>query len=221
MLINEALFKVQDLTPLEAAKFLHANNFTIVPIMTREKHPIRETDAGPVCFDWRAWDSASKRLSAPTDIPEERNIGLHTGLNGVWVLDIDGAVGENSFTWLKRQVVIVDTFTILTPRGRHLYFKTSNEVPTTTRILPGIDVRGTGGVVVIPPSTHPNGGKYRVFDDRPAQVPYSSLETFVRLTINGDTLKVDLNKYDRPSVKGTSVKGTSVKVVDLTGASDI
>ena len=45
--------------------------------------------------------------------------------------------------------------------GRHLWFKYTGPIPSTTgRIAPGLDTRGDGGYVLAPPSVHPNGHRY-------------------------------------------------------------
>ena len=51
---------------------------------------------------------------------------------------------------------------VITARGRHLFFKMP-ETPvrnSTSKIAPGIDVRGDGGYVLAPPSVHPSGRLY-------------------------------------------------------------
>jgi len=46
--------------------------------------------------------------------------------------------------------------------GRHYYFKhPGREVPSLVRFMPGVDIRGDGGYVVVPPSPHASGRRYR------------------------------------------------------------
>jgi hypothetical protein len=46
-------------------------------------------------------------------------------------------------------------------RGRHFYFQHPGvAVPNMVGLLPGIDVRGDGGLVVAPPSIHVSGNHY-------------------------------------------------------------
>jgi hypothetical protein len=83
------------------------------------------------------------------------NIGIRTGaISGLWVVDEDEG-GE-----LPGGLPPVPT--VETGRGRHLYFATSTDLPTTAgRIGLHIDTRGGGGYVLAPPSLHPTGRRYR------------------------------------------------------------
>ena len=94
------------------------------------------------------------------------NIGIITGKkSGVWVLDIDA--GKDGFDSLEKLIQehgpLPDTLSVHTGGGgQHLFFLMPEEgdVRNRTNIRPGIDVRGTGGYVVAPPSVHISGGKY-------------------------------------------------------------
>ena len=50
----------------------------------------------------------------------------------------------------------------ITARGRHLFFKCQNSAVRNSAgtVAPGLDVRGDGGYVVLPPSIHPSGRPY-------------------------------------------------------------
>ena len=97
--------------------------------------------------------------------------GMPTGAaTGIVVLDVDeddekGISGECTLAELiEREGNLPDTPLALTPRGgRHFYFKhPGSKVPNSTRKLgPGLDVRGDGGYVVMPPSVRSDGGEYR------------------------------------------------------------
>ncbi len=90
------------------------------------------------------------------DTPDA-NIGIATGaVSGIIVLDVDGEDGEASLAALEREHgSLPETPTALTGKGRHLYFAHPGvPVPNRTRVAPGLDVRGDGGYVVAPPSTH-------------------------------------------------------------------
>lgn len=92
------------------------------------------TDRSRVHAFWSRWPAA--------------RIGLPTG-SKFWVLDIDRMQAlEELPDELPR------TWTVRTPRGgRHLYFAAVEGVTNSPGNLPaGIDVRGTGGYVIAPPS---------------------------------------------------------------------
>jgi hypothetical protein len=88
----------------------------------------------------------------------DASIGIATGaVSGLLVLDVDGEGGEASLAALEREHgPLPGTPIALTGKGRHLYFAAPRGVPVPNRVrfLPGLDLRGDGGYVVAPPSTH-------------------------------------------------------------------
>lgn len=91
------------------------------------------------------------------------NLAIATGPeSGVWVLDLDGEEGIKAFEQLEREYgKVPDTVEVRTGDGRHLYFLFNGEpIKNRTKIAGPIDVRGAGGYVVVPPSTHKNGSSY-------------------------------------------------------------
>jgi len=93
------------------------------------------------------------------------NWGMATGsASGVVVIDVDGEEGRRSWANLKRQgLTLPPTLTVLTGRptgGQHRYYQMPSGVDfrndETGKIGPHIDVRGTGGYVVFPPSIQPH-----------------------------------------------------------------
>jgi hypothetical protein len=85
------------------------------------------------------------------------NWGLACGKDsGVFVVDIDAKRGGLE-TWKKMNQVngFPKTKIVATPHGGfHFYFKypSEGEIRNANDLLPGIDIRGEGGYVVIPPS---------------------------------------------------------------------
>lgn len=91
------------------------------------------------------------------------NIGLR--LDGLCVIDIDTHGSVNGYASLT-EFDMPSTVTASTPSGgRHYYFKDKHGVSRKTGFRPGID-RLTNGYVILPESTHPNGGKYEWMKDR-------------------------------------------------------
>ncbi len=130
----------------------------IFPLMPSEKTPIcsggfhaATTDVVQIRKWWDEWPHA--------------NIGFHT--DGIIVIDIDrhdpSADGFDSLHELERQYgELPETWRSITPSGgEHIYFKCDDPRLTNgAGIAPGIDYRGCGGYVLLPPSVHPNGGTY-------------------------------------------------------------
>ena len=92
------------------------------------------------------------------------NIGIATGKpSGIFVIDVDGIDAEGELCRLEAEHgALPATVEAITARGRHVYFKMpATDVRNSTgKIAPGIDVRGTGGFVIAPPSVHPSGRRY-------------------------------------------------------------
>lgn len=92
------------------------------------------------------------------------NIGLATGdVSGVWVLDVDDA--EALSVLEKDHGTLPKTWTVETGGGkRHYYFRFNEEckaLKNTVKMQGAIDVRATGGYVILPPSIHASGNRYR------------------------------------------------------------
>lgn len=96
----------------------------------------------------------------------EASIGLVCGEEaGVWVLDIDlKSNGPGSLEKLtEKHGPLPETLHQKTGGGGSQYFWKWNgrEIRNSAgKIAPGIDVRGNGGYVILPPSGHPSGGTY-------------------------------------------------------------
>lgn len=117
----------------------------------------------PVQKDW------PNKASADLDIVTEwfdgeyrdSNIGVVTGkLSNLTVIDVDVKTGG-----LKTLKILEDNGLIpITLRsktgsgGTHIFLQFEPRLKTGAGILPGIDIRGEGGQIVLPPSIHPDTG---------------------------------------------------------------
>jgi hypothetical protein len=98
---------------------------------------------------------------------EGGGFALITG-NGIITLDIDCKPGKpNGFESLKARPDLdtPDTYTVGTPTGgQHLHYSYDvSKYPTLRNrsgFIPGCDIRGSGGLAVLPGSPHKNGGTY-------------------------------------------------------------
>lgn len=108
------------------------------------------------------------------------NVGVATGRSGLVVIDLDGARGElpperfagacSGFDALAMlaveagAVMPTDTYTVATPRGRHLYFRAPSDVVlrnSAGSLAWRVDSRANGGYVVGAGSIR-SDGRYRV-----------------------------------------------------------
>ena len=108
------------------------------------------------------------------ELHPDRGIGLATGEpSGVWALDLDSDDAVSRFAAMRLEHGDASkTVVSRTRRGYHLLFKMPTDGTdirnSAGQVGDGIDVRGTGGYIVLPPSPHPDGGLYAW---RPGQSP--------------------------------------------------
>lgn len=92
------------------------------------------------------------------------NIGVATGaVSKILVVDVDDVDAEAELKKLEAQYSpLPSTVESVTARGRHLFFQwPEREVRNSaSKLAPGVDIRGDGGYVVVPPSLHPSGKRY-------------------------------------------------------------
>lgn len=98
------------------------------------------------------------------DIPQA-NIGTPTGL-AFDVIDIDGPDGFTSLADIREADALPEVFakSYTGGGGRHLLVAPGVVAKNGARLLPGIDTRGAGGYIVLPPSRHESGRLYDWLD---------------------------------------------------------
>lgn len=90
--------------------------------------------------------------------------------SGLCVIDVDDKPGARGFEALEKLEALYGalprTLSARSPTGSlHLYVLPSRPLRTVAnKPAKGIDIRGEGGVVVVPGSVHPRGGIYRIED---------------------------------------------------------
>lgn len=149
-----------------AATTLAYAGWPVFPCAPMGKKPLVEhgfhaatTDARQVYVWWRKWPKA--------------NIGYPTGR--LVVVEVDGGAGLASMTALRKAHDWPVTLTVMSGRaegGSHFYFQAPETAEPIKNCVGmshdgkrglgnGIDVRGVGGYVVVPPSVHESGRRYR------------------------------------------------------------
>ena len=145
-------------------------------------------------------------------IPES-NIGIATGKRSdLAVVDIDtGQDIEQARKVLSSLSLPEDTATVTTGRGLHFYFQTTGQVKSSKG--PGYDIKGDGGYVVAPPSTHASGHIYTFLPGRGLDVIKPA--TFPDTVTGPVTLPVTLPGPDTNTPGRTA--GAQGKVIRIPG----
>ena len=156
----------------EAALAAAERGFAVFPV--DGKRPLvawrTESSSDPTVVSQMGWDAAT-------------GIGVDCGKSGLVVVDIDDldAIPEltDKLGWDPTKD---DTLISRTGRGGvHLFYRAgSTEVKNSaSRVVQGIDIRGSGGFVVIPPSLHESGKTYEwLYEYDPAPIPERMVELF-------------------------------------------
>jgi hypothetical protein len=142
---------------LAAALTLVEHGLPVFPVKPRSKIPATLDGFKSATVDpdqlrawWGRWPDA--------------NIGVPTGAaSGFVVLDVDARHGGvASFEKLRDQHRLPKTAQVLTGSGGfHYWFRCVGELRNSAGLLgDGLDVRGDGGYVVVPPSVHESGNPY-------------------------------------------------------------
>ena len=141
----------------EAARAAMIRGWAVFPVVGKRpatRHGVHDasTDLEMVSEWWP--DGTSRGLALATGQP-----------SGVWVLDLDGTGALCDFLELQDgNEVVQGTVSSQTGGGWHRFFAmpTLGDVRNSaSKLRPGVDVRGTGGYVVLPPSPHPSGACYQ------------------------------------------------------------
>ena len=150
-------------TTLEAALDAAGRGWPTFPLGYKQKIPLPGS---------KGFTDATTDESILTDWFErtDYNIGLATGKHPkgkseLLILDVDWiSHGHESLQALQeKHGELPQGASVLTGRGRHYYFNMPDGIDihnSAGKVGNGLDIRGTGGYVVYPPSRHPNGNVY-------------------------------------------------------------
>jgi hypothetical protein len=159
-----------------AVRYVEVFGWHIFPLRPRTKEPFgglgvyNATNDIDQIADWWRWQPNA-------------NIGWHPGADGCLALDADSykhTYGGADLLSPADQ----ETVTSLTGSGgTHLTYRLPEGVRVgnaTGRLPAGIDIRGWGGYIVLPPSIHPNGRRYQ-WETRygPHEIPIAPLPAVI------------------------------------------
>ncbi len=135
-----------------------ALGLNVVPAIPNSKQP---------SLKWK--DYQTKKYDG--DIPKDYNLAVICGKvsNGLVVIDIDApellTQMFEDVDRLKKKTLVVQTGS----GGYHIYVKPKSGEQETMRLDNSkgqhIDIQSDGTIVIVPPSIHPNGEKYRIISD--------------------------------------------------------
>jgi hypothetical protein len=133
--------------------------------------PLRPRTKIPILANWPQAATTDKKIIADwwTDYPDA-NIGCLTGRDsGIFVIDVDrhgDTDGQISLDDLEAQFgKLPDTVEQITGGGgRQIFFRYPAGATITNKtgsgaLAPGLEIKGDGGQVVLPPSIHPQTGR--------------------------------------------------------------
>ncbi|MGI6405485.1 MAG: bifunctional DNA primase/polymerase [Syntrophaceticus sp.] len=134
-----------------------SRGWSVIPIAPRSKQP-------PGKFSWKEFQ---ERRATESEVRKwwdewpQANIGIATGkVSGIVVLDLDTMLAMET----AKENGIPRSPTAATGSGYHVYLKHPGfSVLNAVKLgdVKGLDVRGDGGYVVVPPSIHPSGRRYK------------------------------------------------------------
>lgn len=169
-------------TLLTAALEYAARGWPVFPCTIQKRprvqHGFYEATTEPAAITawWRQWPRAS--------------IGMPTGkVSGLVVLDVDiQKGGDDSLHELcLTYATIPSTVQSITGGGGIHYFFAHPGVhipPSASQLGPGLDIRGDGGYVILPPSPHPSGRTYEwELSSLPGDVPFAPMPPWLRALI--------------------------------------
>lgn len=141
----------------DIAMFYAEHNIKTFPVKRQGKSPLCQNGFKSATMDRVVLQEWNKKFY-------DCNIGIPTGtINNIFVVDIDGEIGAKSLIALENIYGKLDAPTVITGKGKHLYFKmpeNTNIKSSVSKIANHIDIRANGGYVVAPPSVHENGHLY-------------------------------------------------------------
>ena len=147
---------------LTEARYLRSRGISVIPIKGRTGDS--EDDSKRPVVSWKEFQT---KLPSMTEIEEwfkysRFNLAMVTGqISRILTLDIDSKKGGEASIKGK---FMPQTWHDKSPNGHHYHFiwtpTLNGRVTSYADLLPGVDIRGDGGYVVLPPSVGFNGQPY-------------------------------------------------------------
>ncbi len=167
---------------LDAALRLLKSGKSVVPVCRATKKPLVE---------WKSYQNrppTEEQVKAWWTQWPDANVALITGIiSGLVVVDCDSEGATDHF--IESYPDAKDTLRVQTGRGQHFYFKFEESIRNDAGKLLGlgIDIRGEGGFVIVPPSLHVNGKSYQWLNkNKPIALPDKLRKILISRSKNGE-----------------------------------
>jgi hypothetical protein len=144
---------------LTEAKQLLSKGISIIPIIGPTSQS-EEMYKSPALKSWKEYQNRRPTIQEVNNwfSTSRYNMAIVTGqISKIFCLDIDER--HNGYDSIKN-FQIPFTWHDKSPNGEHYYFRLDQDIGNSIGILPGIDIKGNGGYVVVPPSIGYDGTSY-------------------------------------------------------------
>lgn len=176
---------------LEAIRLLEDKGWSVIPVGIEKKALVE-------------WKKYQKEKATREQITEwfnkypKANFAVVTGkISNIVVVDIDPRHGGSDEYFKDIHTLIVKTG----GGGWHYYFLYEEGIQNHVGILPGIDVRGEGGYVVLPPSSHKSGNSYQWITKSDDNI-IASMPSFIKDLIDKQKPSNNKSKWDKKVLHG-------------------
>lgn len=143
---------------LMAAMEYHAMGLHPIPCRPKQKIPLVNWK------DFQTVQPSTDQLREWWGRTPDANVALVLG-RGIFAVDLDGGPDAEELLFEQNILLDLDAVRSKTGSGYHVFFKADREIPDKVGLLsrhggkPQVDIRGKG-IVIAPPSIHPNGTAY-------------------------------------------------------------
>ncbi len=133
----------------------------------------------------------------------DANIAVITGsISGIGVVDIDLDKETKKLAPEMEDVIkkLPVTLTATTGSGgKHYFYKLTQPINSSNRIINFVDIRGEGGYIILPPSIHLSGNQYSFDNDNEmVEFPYA----FFKEASTNEKRKLEKKDYNRLITEG-------------------
>lgn len=151
---DERRARLESPTALRDAALWYASaGIAVFPLRPRDKTPY------PGSRGFKDATTDLTKVDAWWATRSDSNIGAPTGIT-FDAIDIDGETGVRSMLEAEMTFDRIGRSATSRDPGTHIFIRPTGR-GNGTRLFPGIDYRGKGGYVVLPPSVGANGRRYR------------------------------------------------------------